>query len=102
MAHFSVICFPFILLMVAFHFIQLFFATLFRMKRSRNKIWKQLYAIDVYANSLLGGHHKETISSRMGHLLHTDRCVFCKWTCKLLDLIDKDHCKKSMRDRDSL
>lgn len=56
--------------------------------------WNVLISLDQLANTLLGGYPDETLSSRMGK--RVDSCKICKLMCKLLDLIDKDHCKKSI------
>lgn len=38
----------------------------------------------------------ETISSRMGKHLAKHDCPFCSFLCKCLNLIQKDHCVKSI------
>lgn len=60
-------------------------------------IWNILIALDQLGNALAGGDPQETISSRMGkHLVKHDNCPFCNFLCKLLNLIQKDHCIKSI------
>lgn len=54
-----------------------------------------LIAIDQLVNAVCGGDPDETISSRLGKA--QDRgsrfaCVFCR----LLDVLDKDHCRNSV------
>jgi hypothetical protein len=57
-------------------------------------LWNFLIALDQFANTILGGSPDETISSRLGKRVDTSRfaCVICK----VLDLFQKDHCKKSI------
>lgn len=88
---------PFLVLCALLHFITLGLSLLLRAKGLEDRAMVHLVALDHYANSLLGGHHLETISSRMGKLLHTDKCILCKWTCRFLDFFDKDHCIKSIK-----
>lgn len=59
-------------------------------------IWNILIAIDQFFNALLGGDSDETMSSRMGKHLAKHDCPFCNFMCKLLNLIQKDHCVKSI------
>lgn len=58
--------------------------------------WNILIAIDQLANTILGGDPDETISSRMGKLIVSNKCIFCKCICWLLDKIDHNHCVKSI------
>ena len=51
-----------------------------------------LISIDQLFNTILGGNPDETISSRMGRHLLKKNCKLCKIICKLLNLIDKNHC----------
>jgi hypothetical protein len=63
-------------------------------------IWNVLISIDQFCNALLGGYPDETMSSRMGKHLAKHDCPFCNFMCKLLNLIQKNHCIKSIeRDR---
>ncbi len=50
-------------------------------------------SIDQFLNTLVGGDPDETISSRC-HKYKNNR--FCRFICKVLDKIEKDHCKKSV------
>lgn len=59
-------------------------------------VWNLLISIDQLANALLGGYPDETLSSRMGKRVIKKKCKVCKMICRLLDLIDKDHCYKSI------
>lgn len=55
-----------------------------------------LIAIDQLFNALLAGDPDETISSRCGKMVNSNK--FCKHLCKLLNKIDKRHCKKSIEE----
>jgi hypothetical protein len=59
-------------------------------------IWNILISLDQFCNTLLGGDPDETMSSRMGKHLAKHDCPFCNFICKLLNLIQKDHCVKSI------
>ena len=50
---------------------------------------------DQLMNAATGGSEDETISSRAGRLLKEGRGWACV-LCKLLDVLDKNHCKKSI------
>lgn len=52
--------------------------------------------LDLAVNTLIGGSPRETLSSRMGKAVAEDRCVLCKGICWLLDLVDPDHCQKTI------
>ena len=52
-------------------------------------------AIDQLLNALLNGDEDETLSSRLGKDARRGRYVGCV-LCKLLDLIDKNHCEKAI------
>lgn len=86
---------PFVMAAGALHFLALGLCRLFKLRRQEPRVWAHLYALDVYANTLLGGHHKETISSRLGRGA-IDGCVLCGLLCKFLDIFDPQHCKKSL------
>lgn len=58
-------------------------------------LYNILVSIDQFINVIFGGDPDMTISGRWGKLVHLDKCVLCKWACKLLDLVDKDHCRKA-------
>jgi hypothetical protein len=66
----------------------------------RNKfnqyIWNILISVDQLANTILLGDPDETMSSRMGKHMAKHDCPFCNFICKLLNLIQKDHCVKSI------
>lgn len=57
-------------------------------------IWNVLYHLDILVNQLFpGAREHETISSRWGR---TDRVWLYKWSCKALDIIDRQgHCEKA-------
>lgn len=56
--------------------------------------WNILIGIDQLANTLIGGDPDETISSRAGKKMTT--CRPCRWLCKGLHLLDKNHCQESI------
>ncbi|MBL4763520.1 MAG: hypothetical protein JKY93_12590 [Gammaproteobacteria bacterium] len=53
---------------------------------------------DQLTNTGLHGNEDELISSRMGKAVRDGRCMGCFWLCRLLHLLDKNHCKKSIED----
>lgn len=59
-------------------------------------LWNILVSIDQLINTLLGGDPDETMSSRMGKHLAKHNCPFCNFMCKILNLIDKNHCVKTI------
>jgi hypothetical protein len=59
-------------------------------------IWNILISLDQFLNTLAFGDPDETISSRVGKHLAKHDCPFCNFMCKLLNLIQKDHCVKSI------
>jgi hypothetical protein len=60
-------------------------------------IWNILIALDDLMNAFLGGDPQETMSSRMGkHLVKHEKCPVCRFLCKLLNRIQKDHCVKAI------
>jgi len=58
--------------------------------------WNILISIDQVINTILGGDPDETISSRMGKYAERGRGWFPKTICKLLHLIDNNHCQNSI------
>lgn len=58
--------------------------------------WRILVVLDMLLNVLLLGRI-ETLSDRMGRHVLNGRCRGCKAFCRLLDLIDKDHCTKRLK-----
>lgn len=62
----------------------------------RRYLWNILISLDQLANTILGGDPDETISSRMGKNVAKRNCPFCNFMCKMLNIIDKDHCQKSI------
>lgn len=52
-------------------------------------------SLDQLANTILGGDPDETISSRAGKGREKGKRWACV-LCKVLDWIDKDHCKRSI------
>lgn len=61
-------------------------------------VWNLLISVDQLFNTLLGGYPDETLSSRMGKRVAKKNCVVCVVLCKLLALIDEEHCKKSIEE----
>lgn len=51
-----------------------------------------LISVDQGLNALFAGDPDETLSSRCGKRVETNR--FCRWLCWLLDKIDPRHCHK--------
>lgn len=66
-----------------------------RTKGVVKKVWAVLVALDKLVNAVLLGDPDETMSSRAGRFQH--RIKFAYWFCKLLALIDKRHCEKSIQ-----
>lgn len=72
--------------------------------RPRGYLHGVLYALDVFANAVTGGHPRETISSRLGkrklarggRLRWTDWGGIAKPLDAFLDLIDKGHSLNSI------
>lgn len=60
--------------------------------------WNILISIDQLANTLLGGDPDETISSRAGKYARRGRGWVPCQLCKLLNLIDKDHCIRNIEE----
>ena len=52
-----------------------------------------LISIDQFINTIFGGDPDETLSSRMGK--HEESCKICFYICMILNLFQKDHCRKS-------
>ncbi|MGI9278202.1 MAG: hypothetical protein ACR2PX_01020 [Endozoicomonas sp.] len=59
--------------------------------------WNLLIAIDQLGNTILAGDPDETISSRAAKAARSGKRWGCV-LCKVLDAIDKDHCKKSVEE----
>jgi len=65
-------------------------------------IWNLLISIDQLCNTILGGFPDETMSSRMGKHLAKKDSLISNIVCKLLNLIQKDHCVKSIEEDEGL
>lgn len=66
---------------------------------SYKKFWKLAIGKDQNFNAALGGSEDETLSSRAGRsMLRGEKwgCILCK----LLDIVVKDHCIKSIEEQD--
>ena len=57
-----------------------------------NYVLRVLLGLDRFCNAILGGDPKETMSSRMGKFVARKRGWFPCQLCKLLNLIDPNHC----------
>lgn len=78
-------------------------------------LWNILVWLDNGANVLLHpllnvlvdeggarfGNPDETLSSVFGKNVRTGTCRFCFYMCRLLHLLDPDHCQKSIEDDES-
>ena len=53
-----------------------------------------LIAVDQGLNALFAGDPDETLSSRCGKRVETNR--FCRWLCRMLHRIDDRHCDRSI------
>jgi len=63
-------------------------------------LYNILIGIDQLVNVVLAGDPDETMSSRMGKHVAKHDNWFCGMVCKLLNLIQKDHCMKAIeKDR---
>lgn len=58
-------------------------------------VWNVVVATDRLLNSSWGGDNKETLSSRAYRGTLKDITGWC-YLCKILDKMQKDHCKKSV------
>jgi hypothetical protein len=63
--------------------------------RMKRYIWNILISVDQLFNTLLAGDPDETLSSRMGKRARKGD-KFAKCFCKVLDIVDKNHCEKSI------
>lgn len=65
-------------------------------------LYNILIGIDQLVNTILCGDPDETISSRMGKHVAKNDSFWCNLICKLLNLIEKDHCKKAIEKDEGL
>jgi hypothetical protein len=86
--------FPLLLLAVAWWAIKYVWAAIF----SPNSAWTLAVSADQLANAAFNGNPDETISSRaFRHSQNNeDRELWAVWLCRLLNKVEKDHCKKSL------
>lgn len=63
-----------------------------------------LLAFDQLGNVLLlRGHEDETISSNCGKRVRAGTAgVFCRWLCRLLDVVDPGHCQDAIEEDEGL
>ena len=66
-----------------------------RISRIPLAVWRVLIALDKFVNAVLLGDPDETMSSRAGRLQGNIKPAY--WFCKLLALIDRRHCEKSIQ-----
>jgi hypothetical protein len=59
-------------------------------------LWNLLRAADQVLNTILGGDPREELSSRMGKYMLENKCILCKYVCRLLDIFQFQHCEKSI------
>jgi len=65
--------------------------------------WRVLLAIDQLGNALIGGDEDETLSSRMGKAVEgKTNCWICKILCRVLNLIDTNHCQDAIERDEGL
>jgi hypothetical protein len=86
--------FPLLLLAVVWWVIKYVLATVF----SPNSAWTLAVSADQLANTAFNGNPDETISSRAYRHSqdNIDRECWAVWLCKLLNKVEKDHCKNSL------
>jgi len=58
--------------------------------------FRWLIAYDQLGNALAFGDPDETISSRAGKCARTGKNRPCYWLCRVLHVLDKRHCEKSI------
>jgi hypothetical protein len=85
---------PIVIFMAVLHFIEYLIFHYLSLHHFKHKTYAQLIALDRYANGLLGGDSRETVSSRLGK--KKSQCRFCNLVCKVLDWFDEGHCDKSI------
>jgi len=96
---------PFVMILSIIDLIVMVFSLcflLFNDKEINKYIYKNFLSVDQRLNALFFGNEDETISSRMGkHLVKKDSRISC-FICKLLNLIDKNHCIESIEEDENL
>lgn len=65
------------------------------MPRADRYFWNILIALDQLANAILAGDPDETISSRAAKAANKGQTWGCV-LCRVLDVFDRDHCKKNV------
>jgi hypothetical protein len=65
-----------------------------------DEAWRLAVSVDQLANAAFNGNEDETISSRAGRhcnpLVESEKEKWACILCKILDKIEKDHCKKNI------
>ena len=64
----------------------------------RDRAWNIALGYDHLGNAVTGGNPDETISSRAYRAMRDGRRWGCV-LCRLLDMIEKDHCRQSFESR---
>jgi hypothetical protein len=59
-----------------------------------NWIWRFLLWLDIWVNDNLLRGRKEYISGRCYRRI-AKGCKFCSWLCRMLDKVDRGHCKRA-------
>jgi len=59
-------------------------------------VFNWLISLDQLGNTLVFGNPDETISSRAGRCAKKGGNRPCYWLCRLLHVLDKNHCEKSI------
>jgi hypothetical protein len=59
-------------------------------------VFAWLVSLDQLGNTLAFGNPDETISSRAGRCAKKGGNRPCYWLCRLLHVLDKNHCEKSI------
>ena len=72
------------------------------MNKASRYFWNILISIDQFVNTVFGGDPDETVSSRIGKWLYLPHTTF-KWKvaygiCRVLHVLDKNHCIKSIEE----
>lgn len=63
----------------------------------RRYLWNLLVALDQLANTIIGGHPDETISSNMGKRARKGERLGIL-ACKVLNFIDPGHCERYIEE----
>jgi hypothetical protein len=65
----------------------------------KNYLWNIMVGVDQLFNAIMGGNPRETICSRIAKRIKQKKAFLIeRLFCKLLDMIDKNHCERSIQD----